>query len=161
VFVHDFTDVEVGLERVVDLLVGVSGEFSVWAQAAYRRGEALALGPGSGRLSPPISLKVGEPLRGFEVVTIPITWTAAAATALFPRMDADIVASAVGPHTTHLEFRGTYQPPLNGFGAMLDRIAFHRVAEATVRSFMTRLTEALNAEASVFRRQRLSPGAGR
>jgi hypothetical protein len=98
-------------------------------------------------VSAPITLEVGEPVVGLETVTIPMSWRASAAAQLFPEMRAEVVLSPLGATTTHLEFRGSYLPPLDGFGALLDRIAFHRLAESTVRGFLERLTAALEAEA--------------
>lgn len=145
--VHDFVDLGVPLDQVVSLLADVGDEMQVWAQAAFRRGEELAIGPGSGTVTAPIELEVGNPLESIEAVTIPMAWTASAGTQLFPRMEAELVLSALGPVTTHLEFRGSYVPPLNGFGKLLDKLALHRVAESTVRAFLRRLSEALETEA--------------
>jgi hypothetical protein len=58
-------------------------------------------------------------------------------------MEAELVLTPLGPDLTHVTFRGSYDPPLSGFGAVLDRIALHRVAESTVRSFLQRLAAAL------------------
>jgi hypothetical protein len=44
---------------------------------------------------------------------------------------------------TQLTLRGRYEPPLGTLGRQIDRLLLHRVAEATVRSFMRRLAESL------------------
>lgn len=146
--IHDFIELDLPRDRVVGVLVAVGDELEVWAQAAFRRGEMLAIGPGSGMVTAPIELEVGELMEGFESVTIPMAWTASSATRLFPRMEAEIVISSLGPVMTHLEFRGSYVPPLDGFGKLLDKLALHRVAESTVRAFLRRLAGAIETEAS-------------
>lgn len=145
--VHDFVDIDVAHERVVKVLTAVPDELQVFAQAAFRRGEELAIGPGDGVVTAPIELELGRPIEGMETFTIPMAWRASTATQLFPRMEAEIVVSSLGPITTHVEFRGSYEPPMNGFGKVLDKLALHRVAESTVRSFLKRLTSAIETEA--------------
>jgi hypothetical protein len=144
--VHDFVDLDVPRDRVVSMLSAVGDELALWAQAAFRRGEELAIGPGSGTVTAPIELEIGVPLESWEAVTIPMSWKASTATQLFPRMEAEIVVSALGPAITHLEFRGSYVPPMDGFGKLLDKLALHRVAESTVRSFLSRLSDAIETE---------------
>jgi len=58
------------------------------------------------------------------------------------------VLSSLGG-STHIEFRGVYTPPLGGLGALLDRIAFHHIAEATVRTFLERLVSLLELSVAV------------
>lgn len=135
--VQDFVDVPRPLDEVVEALVR-SGHLGVWAEAAYRMGERLAVGP-SKLLVAPVTLEVGEAVRGSDSVRIPIRWSADGASWLFPHMEAELVLSEITADLTHLTLRGSYQPPLEGVGAVLDRLAFHRVAEATVRNFLERL----------------------
>lgn len=144
--VHDFVDIDVAHERVVEVLTAAPDEMQVFAQAAFRRGEELAIGPGEGAVTAPIELELGHPVEGIETFTIPMAWRASTATQLFPRMEAEIVVSSLGPVTTHVEFRGSYEPPMNGFGKVLDKLALHRVAESTVRSFLKRLSSAIETE---------------
>lgn len=142
--VHDFVDVARPVAAVEEALVGsAQRDLGVWAEAAYRRGETLAVGPGDGVLTVSVALEVGEPIRGASGSTIPLTWRAAGATSLFPMMEAELVLTPLGPELTHVTFRGSYDPPLAGLGAVLDRIALHRVAESTVRVFLQRLAAAL------------------
>jgi len=145
VLVHDFVDVDVAFDEVVSILTDAGDEMGIWASAAFRRGEKLTLGPGEAA-SAPISLEIGAPLVGTDVVTIPMSWIAASGSRLFPRMDAEVVIAPLGPSATHLEFRGSYRPPMEGFGEFLDRIAFHHVAESTVHGFMERVASALVVE---------------
>ena len=62
---------------------------------------------------------------------------------LFPALDADIVLTPAGEHSTRLSLAGVYRPPLAALGASLDRAIFHRVADATARSLLARMADAL------------------
>ena len=57
---------------------------------------------------------------------------------LFPVLDADLKL-AVRLEGTVLTMAGTYRPPLGPLGEALDRAILHRVASATVRSFLARV----------------------
>ena len=62
---------------------------------------------------------------------------------LFPALDADIWLTPAGGHSARLSLAGVYRPPLAGLGAGLDKAVFHRVADATVRSLLARVTDVL------------------
>jgi hypothetical protein len=145
--VQDFTEIDARCDVAAAILVDVADELGVWARAAYGRGERLALGLAGGRLAAVVTFDVGQPAVGLDSVIIPVAWTADSET-LFPRMEAELVLSPMGGRC-HVEFRGSYQPPLGGFGALLDRVAFHRVAASTVRVFLERLAMAVQAESRV------------
>jgi hypothetical protein len=141
--VADFIDVGLPLERTEHALL--SGEdLGVWAEAAYRMGERLAVGP-SKALVAPVTLEVGSPVDGTDSVRFPLRWEASGARWLFPHMEAELVLSELTQEITHIALRGSYRPPFDGFGAALDRLAFHRVAEATVRNFLERLAAGILA----------------
>lgn len=74
-----------------------------------------------------------------------LTWKASTAQALFPTMQADIVAHAVGPDETQLALFGTYSPPLGALGSVADAVLGHRVAEASVHSFLNAVVTRLEA----------------
>ena len=71
------------------------------------------------------------------------TWRATGSQGIFPVLSADLEVAALSPQITHLTLRGSYEPPLGAVGQRLDRLLMHRVAEATIRSFMRRLAESL------------------
>jgi hypothetical protein len=62
---------------------------------------------------------------------------------LFPVLDADITLSPDGEHATVLAMAGAYRPPLGAVGAGLDRAILHRVATASIRSFVNRIADAI------------------
>lgn len=144
--VSEFVDVPLPIEEVERGLLGCP-DMCVWAEAAYRRGEHMAVGPGVPGLAATIDLDVGEPVYGSEKITIPFAWRAAGAEWLFPHMEAELVLTPIGPSLTHLVLRGRYSPPMHPVGTFLDRLAMHRIAEATVRNFLERMLDALTEEA--------------
>jgi hypothetical protein len=60
-----------------------------------------------------------------------------------PALDADLALTAAGEHATRLSLAGAYRPPLGTVGAGLDKAIFHKVAQATVRSLLARVADAL------------------
>ncbi len=145
-FIHDHIEVNAPFEAVVDALESLGAEVELMAQAAYERGERLAVGPGSGFMAAPVAFEVGRPLVSEDGVAIPIAWTGASGTNLLPRMDAELEATRMGTCSTNLLFRGRYSPPLDSIGEALDRVLLHHVAQATVGAFMRRLGRALETE---------------
>jgi hypothetical protein len=136
--VSDFMDVDLPISVVQHRISGSDG-LALLADAAYRRGEELAIGPNPA-VAVPVEFSIGTPVIGSNSVAFPISWRASGATQLFPHMDAELVLSPMGD-TTHLEFRGVYTPPMGAVGALLDRVALNRLAAATVRNFMERLVD--------------------
>jgi hypothetical protein len=49
-----------------------------------------------------------------------------------------------GEHSTRLSLAGAYRPPLPALGAGLDKAIFQTVADATVRSLLARVADALS-----------------
>ena len=139
--VSDFILVDAPLVEVQDSITGSEG-LEVLAGAAYRKGEELAVGP-SPSVAAAVEFEMGTPVLSTSSVTFPVRWKATGPTSLFPVMDAELVLSEMGA-STHIEMRGVYRPPLGGIGMVLDRLALHRVAEATVRSFLERLVASLS-----------------
>ncbi len=151
---HDFAYVPVSAERVCDRLMSEDREWlAPLAAAAMREGEALRLriGPLGAvpLLAKTVSLEVGEPLKRDEVTVVPLTWKATTTPGLFPVMSADLEVVALDAELTQLTLRGRYEPPLGAVGRRLDRLLMHRIAEASVRSFLGRLVATLSATETV------------
>lgn len=73
-----------------------------------------------------------------------LRWEAAGRSgALFPALDADIKLTADGQDATVLTVSGVYRPPLGGFGAGLDRVVLHRIAQATMHAFADSIADAI------------------
>lgn len=147
-FVQYFSYAERPLGEVIARFEAALDEFNGWAVESYRSGEALRtrIGPGDSGVAKEIRLEIGSPLSSRTATRVPITWEATGTPGLFPRMAAELVFSAVGEGMTQVKLQGTYEPPLGGVGRLIDRTMLHRVAENTVKDFVDRLTQSLNAE---------------
>jgi hypothetical protein len=92
-----------------------------------------------------VTVHVGQPIARGEVTVVPLTWQATNAPGLFPVLSADLEVAALGEDLTQLTLQGRYDPPLGAVGQRIDRLLMHRVAEASVRSFLGHLAERLSA----------------
>ncbi len=147
---HDFAYVAVSAEKVRDRILANHGEWlAPLAAAAAGEGEALRLRVGPLEALPmlgkTVSVRVGEPIDRGEVTVVPLTWQATNAPGLFPVLTADLEVARLGDDLTQLTLQGRYDPPLGSIGQRIDRLLMHRVAEASVRSFLSHLAERLAA----------------
>ena len=79
-----------------------------------------------------------------ESAVLALRWQATGlAGGLFPALDADIALTPAGQHSTRLSLAGSYRPPLGAVGASLDQALLHKVADATIRSLLARVADAL------------------
>jgi len=62
---------------------------------------------------------------------------------LFPALDANITVTPAEGRTTVLRLAGSYRPPLGTLGTALDAAILHRVATATVRTFLNDIAAAI------------------
>ena len=95
------------------------------------------------RVDRKVEVTFAEPIRLSSKTILPIRWSAAGASALFPTLDADIEVAPIGPHRTQVALNARYLPPLGALGRTIDRALLHRVAEATLKDFLDRLGSAL------------------
>lgn len=129
VFISDFVHLGRSFEAVAPLLLDGDHEWrSVAARSATRqRFEAL----------------IGEARQTGAAIIVPVRWEPVAFERLLPMMDADIELLDLGEGQSRLSMSGRYQVPLAQLGATLDRLAMHRLAEASVRRFLSDISEAL------------------
>ena len=64
-----------------------------------------------------VEIILGQPMGRSGSVIIPMDWKATSVGALFPVMSADLVLQPLGPGLVEVIFRGSYEPPLGGFGS--------------------------------------------
>lgn len=144
--IHDFVCVEVPVPTVVSLIESGDQWLLPLALSAYREGEALLLraGPAKGHLlTKRVRMTVGQTRTRGDSLLVPIRWEATGLPGLFPVLDADLDFAPLGGGATQISLWGSYDPPLDGVGMRLDRLVFHRVAEATVRAFLSGVAEAI------------------
>ncbi|MDH3306014.1 MAG: hypothetical protein OEO77_00640 [Acidimicrobiia bacterium] len=145
-FVYYFSNVDRPYADLIETLASL--DLETWAGDAYREGESLRarLSVGdSAAIAKTVQLELGAPMHGARHTTVPLTWSASGTPGLFPRMEADLVLAPVGPRTSQVSMRGSYEPPLGPVGKALDRAVFHRIAEASVKGFVDRIARALEA----------------
>lgn len=102
-----------------------------------------------GRVGKEVEIRLGAPYRISGKTLLPITWRATGAQWLFPQLDGDIEAAALGPARTQLSISARYRPPMGGLGRVLDRAVLHRVAEATVKDFLDRVGSRIDHAARI------------
>ena len=64
---------------------------------------------------------------------------------LFPSLRGSLIAWSETPGRTLVELRATYQPPLGTAGKLFDDALGHRIAQHTVRQFLSTLAEGAKA----------------
>jgi hypothetical protein len=65
-----------------------------------------------------------------------LEWHAENNARMFPVMKATLMIFALSATETQLELRGVYEPPMGRLGEVLDAIAGHRLAQASVSRFI-------------------------
>lgn len=143
VFIQDFVDVESPFESVRGRFIGDSEWMTPIASAASEDGETLRMriGPtwSSGLVTREVHVTLGPAREGVDSILRSLSWTASEHAALFPSLDGDIELAPLDPEITRISLNVVYTPPLGDFGARIDRVILHRVAQSTVRSFISRI----------------------
>ena len=75
-----------------------------------------------------------------------LTWKSRRSPGLFPALTGSLWAYALSPRETQLELTGSYDPPLGLIGDAIDAIALHRIAEESVRRFITDVASYLRTD---------------
>ncbi len=149
-FVRSFADVPVPFaEAERRLLATPAGWIPGLARAAEDGGERLLVEvgfpiEGDRRVQKEVEVEIGSPHRTDSATRLPLTWKATGPRSLFPSLEADLEVAALGPERTQVSVSATYRPPLGAVGRRLDRTLLHRVAEATIKDFVDRVSDALS-----------------
>lgn len=148
VLLTDAVEVACPRSRLVERLCadGGSGLLQM-ADSATGEGEGVVVrvGPtvGGHVLGVPVRVLLGPSGTRQGACAIPIRWEAAGFESLFPVFDGTLLVDALSQDRCRLGIEGSYRVPFDRVGQLLDRVALHLVAEATVRSFLERLGTAL------------------
>jgi hypothetical protein len=123
------------LRRPSDWLPGL-------ALSADERSEALLAEVGFGadghRVGKLVQIEIGEPAQLGAKTLLPMSWRATGPQGLFPVLEGDLEAAALGAGITQLAVSAQYRAPLGPVGRAIDRAVLHRVAEATIKDFLDR-----------------------
>jgi hypothetical protein len=99
------------------------------------------------RVDKQVNVRIGEPYPIPGKTLVPIDWTATGSERLFPSLEGDLELAGLGDRRTQLSISARYKPPLGVIGRALDRALLHRVAEATIKDFLDRVVEVIDAPA--------------
>ena len=148
-FLYDFVHVDQCWDDVANRIMVLGGSWlEPLVRASHQDGEDLRLRVGLGGkhcwFCKEVRVTFDTPVRHQDWLTIAMTWDATRAEAMFPHLEADLEIAPIGNCCTQISLRGRYDPPMGQFGNRLDSSVLHRVAEATARSFLFRVAEALN-----------------
>ncbi len=124
------------------------GALRTASETAYIDGlvAGLRVGPFGGLrgLSKLVCVRFAEPVQRDSLITMPMRWqTTGTAGELFPVMDADLTLTGDGESQTRIRLDGSYRPPFGRAGAALDRAVMSRLAEATIRSLVEGIADAV------------------
>ena len=96
-------------------------------------------------LAKTVEIELGPVRHHGDITLLAFSWRATGAATLFPVLDADLEVSPLGEGRSELALRGRYEPPGGLVGRSLDQLLLHRLADATLRAFLTYLAAALTA----------------
>jgi len=123
--------------------------FQSATKAAASRAQSIAselqIDMGGIRIEADIRVSVKNiEVKDHEVMSGPATrlhleWEAARLPRLFPLMKADLSIYPITATETQLDFNGLYEPPLGPLGKALNAMVGHRIAEVSVRRFVSDL----------------------
>jgi hypothetical protein len=160
VFVGDEVRLDASFATVRERLVRLSKSGALFgpSEESYGRGPARVGVAGVSKL---VRVQVRELSSTDRSAGLALRWEATGAGGrLFPVLDADLRLTALGDGTM-LTMTGAYRPPLGSLGEALDRTILHRIAAATVRSFLTRVAAQITGQSVLVplppRLSRLSP----
>ena len=148
VFARYYVELPLAAARVEEALLACPpGWLSEMAGAAQARGDELlttiGVGPLGPRLGRRVAIQLGEPVCFPSMTSLPLTWEPVGLEGLLPRLEATIEVGSLGGDRTQLAISARYRPPLGVAGQAVDRVLFHRVAEATLKDFLDRLGSAI------------------
>jgi hypothetical protein len=154
--VHDFVLVTRAYDEIrARVLADPRALISASAGSAYRYGERLSL-----RLTPlsrhphfgkTIEVDLADPYEREDQLVVPMHWWAPGATDFYPHLDGDLQFAPLGSMSTQITLLGSYDPPFGFVGRRADVMLLHRVAEASIRSFLSRVARNLEQPATALK----------
>jgi hypothetical protein len=147
-FVQDFVQIGRDFGEIRTLVIAnPRALLAASAGAAYRDSEQILvrLTPSTKlpRFGKSVKVDLGDPYEREGQLVVPMHWWAPGATRLYPHLDAALEFAPFGADSTQITLMGSYEPPLGGVGRQVDMILLHRVANASIRSFLTRVARSL------------------
>ncbi len=114
------------------------------SRLAYQSGMDCLRQTGPVAVSRLVRVQFVQPVYRDGAMTLGMRWEATGkAGGLIPVLDANIRLSEEDDRGTWLAMTASYRPPFGVLGAELDRLLLHKVATATVRTFLNHLAGVL------------------
>lgn len=149
IYVEDFIDIDRPFYALHQRFSADGEWLSPLATSAIRDGESLRMriGPvwAAHMVTRDVNVTLWPPRERDSSLVRSLTWVPSEWQLLFPLLDGEIELAPIDPSWCRLSLAVAYTPPLGGFGARVDRALFHRVAESTVRSFLTQVATNLKS----------------
>ena len=145
-FLRYYVELDLPTEQVeAALLESPATWLPALADGAVERAEPLfaevGVGPNGLRVARRVVVRLGQPVKFPSKLSLPMSWEPGGR--LLPKLDAELEVASLGKARTQLAISGRYEPPLGTVGRTVDRLALHRVAEATIKDFLDRAAVAL------------------
>lgn len=151
-FARYFVELPISTDEVERAL---SSDPRVWlpllAEPANHRGDVLLAEVGFGeavRIKRTVVIELGTPVRSTSKTVFPLRWVASGREGLFPALDADLEVASLGSDRTQLAMSARYVPPFRTLGRVIDRAVLARVAEATLKDFLDRVSDTIMGSGS-------------
>lgn len=150
-FLRYYCELPQSFEASADrLLEAPESWLPVLASSASARAQMLSAEVGFGlagwRVGKQVRIRLGAAMRSPGRLVLPLTWLATGPSSLFPAFEGELEVGALGSGWSQLVMSVNYRPPLGAVGKTFDRVALHRVAEATIKDFLDRAAVRLSAE---------------
>jgi len=150
VFLRDFVDVKCAADPVSARIAGGDWWLANLVSAAGDDTESqlMRIGPASfGEwIARDVRVRIGRSTSSGSATLVPLRWEDARRPQLFPVLDGNLEVVPLGPERCRVVLSATYRPPFERAGQLLDQAFLHRVAESTVRSFLTQLGRVMEAD---------------
>ena len=144
--VTDTVQIELSASQVVERLKSGGAWLATHLEAARADGDALLVrvGPGGPEwLTKTVAVHLGEPEIRENCTEMPLAWEATGPTGLFPHLVGVLQLVELDADRCEMNLTGHYRPPLGRTGHALNDVLLARVARATVRSFLRRISRSL------------------
>jgi len=160
--IHCYEYVNQPYERVSEVLVlGAVGIFQRATSSAAARATSivskLRVTVGHVEIAKDVVIKVlhvnrnaHAPKLAEAATTLELEWHASTDQVLFPAMHATLAVYPLSSTESQLELVGHYDPPGGTLGALVDRLALHRIAEAVAHRFLDDVASRLSVELASF-----------
>lgn len=150
-FLRYYCELAQGFEATADRLLDAPESWlPVLASSASVRARLLLAEVGfdlaGRRVGKHVRVRLGTAMRSPERLVLPLTWRATGPSSLFPAFEGELEVGALGSGRSQLVISVNYRPPLGAVGRTFDRLALHRVAEATIKDFLDRAAARLASE---------------